>query len=505
MKKDRCTIAREYVVSLFPAYQLADSFSRGVKKIIGVGITDFSAKFENHEVWWITSKKDWSAAHLAVVNKINKQKGWLDKVLKQIVTQGKQLISLSSKLSSGQLIQLSNQELLRRYNKFVAGNIDMYNLGLVCPLIDYQDKLYFSDYIYNFLKARKISKLNEKFALITSSARLWPDKQQEIELVDIYQKMIKSSVIKLWLKKEPAVVVLKKLSENNKKIYHSLTRHAFKWAYLTYVYEGPAAAADYYIDLIKDWIKFKKPPSTILQSIKSDQLKLIKNQQQLMRDLSLTKDEKTIVKLAQKVAFVKPYRRLLQSQAYFNFEPILREIARRLKLSLAQARFLLPKEIKKYLAGAKVDEAAINQRMIFSVYFNRYGQRNILSGKRAHQHWLTVEKDRQNYNVKKVSGSTAFPGKARGTVVVINMPADMSKMKQGSILVSSATSPNLMPAIRQAAAIVTDEGGITCHAAIVSRELKIPCVIGTKFATKALKDGCIVEVDANQAIVKIIK
>ena len=59
-----------------------------------------------------------------------------------------------------------------------------------------------------------------------------------------------------------------------------------------------------------------------------------------------------------------------------------------------------------------------------------------------------------------------------------------------------------MPAIRQASAIVTDEGGLTCHAAIVSREMGIPCVVGTKIATQVLKDGDRVEVDANKGIVR---
>jgi len=62
-----------------------------------------------------------------------------------------------------------------------------------------------------------------------------------------------------------------------------------------------------------------------------------------------------------------------------------------------------------------------------------------------------------------------------------------------------------MPAIKKASAIVTNVGGITCHAAIVSRELKIPCIIGTKIATKVLKDGDLVEVDAQKGIVKILK
>ena len=67
------------------------------------------------------------------------------------------------------------------------------------------------------------------------------------------------------------------------------------------------------------------------------------------------------------------------------------------------------------------------------------------------------------------------------------------------------TRPEFIPLIRKAAAIVTDAGGILCHAAIVAREMKKPCIVGTKVATKAFKDGDLVEVDANKGVVKILK
>jgi len=72
-------------------------------------------------------------------------------------------------------------------------------------------------------------------------------------------------------------------------------------------------------------------------------------------------------------------------------------------------------------------------------------------------------------------------------------------------LVTSMTRPEFVPAMRKAVAIVTDEGGITSHAAIVSRELGIPCVIGTKSATKVLKDGWIVQVKANHGQIVVLE
>lgn len=72
-------------------------------------------------------------------------------------------------------------------------------------------------------------------------------------------------------------------------------------------------------------------------------------------------------------------------------------------------------------------------------------------------------------------------------------------------MVSIATDPDVVPAMKMAAAIVTEQGGITSHAAIVSRELGVPCVIGTKIATQVLKDGDTVEVDATKGVVKVLK
>ena len=78
-------------------------------------------------------------------------------------------------------------------------------------------------------------------------------------------------------------------------------------------------------------------------------------------------------------------------------------------------------------------------------------------------------------------------------------------MKKGDILVAPMTSPDFITAMRKASAVVTNEGGMTCHAAIVSRELKIPCIVATRIATKVLKDGDIIEVDATKGIVRKIK
>lgn len=105
--------------------------------------------------------------------------------------------------------------------------------------------------------------------------------------------------------------------------------------------------------------------------------------------------------------------------------------------------------------------------------------------------------------VTEIRGMIACPGKVEGEVVVINGEKDFKKMKSGLILVAPMTRPEYVSLMKMAGAIVTDEGGITSHAAIISRELKIPCIIGTQVATKKLKDGDRVLVNANHGVVVV--
>lgn len=105
----------------------------------------------------------------------------------------------------------------------------------------------------------------------------------------------------------------------------------------------------------------------------------------------------------------------------------------------------------------------------------------------------------------KIKGRSACPGKVKGTARLV-LTNDISvPFNNGDILVAANTNPLLMPLIAKCSAIVTDEGGITSHAAIISRELNKPCVIGTKVATHAIKDGDLIEVDAEKGIIKIVK
>ena len=104
-----------------------------------------------------------------------------------------------------------------------------------------------------------------------------------------------------------------------------------------------------------------------------------------------------------------------------------------------------------------------------------------------------------------LTGVGAFPGIVTGIARIINDPKKGGALKRGEILVSGMTRPEFLPIMRRAAAFVTDSGGVLCHAAIIAREMEKPCVIGTQMATKVIKDGQVIEVNATKGTVKVIK
>jgi phosphoenolpyruvate synthase/pyruvate phosphate dikinase len=158
-------------------------------------------------------------------------------------------------------------------------------------------------------------------------------------------------------------------------------------------------------------------------------------------------------------------------------------------------------EIRAILGGAKVPRKSIKGRLGGCVWFKSRGRWICEYGATFRDWKRRIEKT----EVRHVQGQVAYMGKVKGRVVKHLSWTGITHIPPGSVLVTGMTNPQMVPYLKNTAAIVTDEGGLTCHAAIISRELRIPCIIGTKNATKVLKDGDLVEVDANNGVVKIIK
>ena len=104
-----------------------------------------------------------------------------------------------------------------------------------------------------------------------------------------------------------------------------------------------------------------------------------------------------------------------------------------------------------------------------------------------------------------LSGRACFPGKLKGKIVRINDPRDLKKIKEGNIIAAYMTTVHFTPYMKKVKAILTEEGGYSCHAVIIAREFKKPCIVGIKHLMNSVKDGDIVEVNAEKGIVRVVK
>lgn len=220
-------------------------------------------------------------------------------------------------------------------------------------------------------------------------------------------------------------------------------------------------------------------------------------------DSDLNTEAKRLVELLRNFATYQDERKR-NILIYLHFlEILLKEIGRRGNISLQLMRDTFPEEVKDILDG-KITEDFIKRRRekCLVVWEEGRVKSQIMTGSKTKK-WeekLSVKHD----NIQIIKGNCASKGKVQGKVRILLSASENDKLQKGEILVTFMTSPDFMSAIRKCGAIVTNLGGVTSHAAIISRELGIPCIVGTKNATEVLKTGQIVEVDADKGEVKIL-
>lgn len=210
-----------------------------------------------------------------------------------------------------------------------------------------------------------------------------------------------------------------------------------------------------------------------------------------------------IMDIVDEFTVLHDWRKEFQMRELYVQMKLLREIARRRAIPFTVLEWATPDEVKRIFFGEKLDLPEIYQRARGFLIFVRDGKMEMLTGDAAERRWRE-ERQKIKGKMLDLGGISASRGKVIAPVFVALSAGEAMKIPAGHVLITSMTTPEFVPAMKKAAAIVTDEGGLTCHAAIISRELGKPCIVGTKYATRVLKTGQTVEVAANHGVVKII-
>lgn len=175
--------------------------------------------------------------------------------------------------------------------------------------------------------------------------------------------------------------------------------------------------------------------------------------------------------------------------------------------------YYLPEDIERALeTGQKLDSKEIARRDDYTMLYLQGGGMTVTHGPVARQRGKALLAETlEELNTDTLRGQVASRGWVRGRARLVTLAdfdalqAAARSFREGDIMVTQMTQPNMVPLARRAGAIVTDEGGIASHAAIISREFNIPCIVGTKLATKVIRDGDLVEVDAEAGVITVVR
>ena len=215
---------------------------------------------------------------------------------------------------------------------------------------------------------------------------------------------------------------------------------------------------------------------------------------------------KTLLKISEDFTRWQDERKRATYLSIYLGHSILSQMARRKNIDPNLTKYLLPNdEVEDWFSNNKISETELKSRQQKSVVIWKYDAQYVFTADEAQEVYQIMLGKIENEVASDVRGLVAMTGKAVGIARILGSASEVDKVKPGDILVAVMTRPDYVSAMKRAGAIVTDEGGITSHAAIVSRELGIPCIIGTKISTKIFKDGDKIEVNANHNWVRKMK
>lgn len=238
--------------------------------------------------------------------------------------------------------------------------------------------------------------------------------------------------------------------------------------------------------------------------------------EKILEQYKFTEKAKSLIKAIRNFIFLRTYTTEYSDHLfYLGRHTIFKEISNRTDiadgdlimlddkeiLDILENQGTMSKEIKNVLKNRKKGFAMIwingNVQTVF-------GNESLELQDEIARIYKTLSNEEEISDSKIISGSIANKGKVKGIARILTTYQDIYKVEKGDIIVATMTTPDYVSAMEKASGFITDEGGITCHAAILSREFNVPCIVGTVSGTKEIQDGQMIELDAYTGKVHIL-
>jgi len=439
-----------------------------MKKYLGFGYRHFLFNYHKGYGEMAYDPEDFKNIWLIVNEKIAINSSYLKDVKKLYHQNLNQYKPFFQKIKQTDLAKLNEQEIIKLFQELILAQLENVGVSHVIDAIGSELEKEFQKALRGELPEISVSKFNEIFSGLITPSKISFVNQEEEDLLKI------------------------KGGTKNKK---ALEKHLAKYFWIQNSYAGPKLLT--VDDFSKKLISLKK------------EKKRNKNNFHDYLPYHFSKKLKRMIKIIDYCAVWQDERKALLFKNISFAGWILQEISRRLNQNVEILYYLSLMEVKrlKSLRELAKKTVVLKERQSGCLMIIQGERDKFISGasyrRLMKENRSLVKSNIQN--TQELHGTVANTGVARGRVRIIKNMLSLNKFQAGDILVASMTRPEYMSAIKKAAAIITNEGGITCHAAIIARELNIPTIIGTKNATQILRDGDLIEVNANHGVIRIIK
>jgi phosphohistidine swiveling domain-containing protein len=454
--------------SILAVQDVAEVWSSTIARVVGKPETPLYFFYTKDRVHIISGESRYQQIALAVWKRVQRDRTFALRISREFNRRAVVLSRLSRRMYSLPLRHASNDELVTLRKQVHAAYLSTAPYGEPLPY---------------FIKEHLDSALNE----IRMDTGMSAGEYQAV-LAPVYESFVERESRELHALASLQPGAMREIA---------LDRHAEKYALMHFDYEGPVRDTSYFRTRLSSMRRRKE-----LQRKDAIQQK----QKEIFTKYRLKNTQRYLFSLLQIGYTLMDVKKEIQTQAHYALSLVYAEIARRIGITHKQINLFLWEEIEAVLLGRRaITRTRIRSRSTFCGFVFINGRGTQIVQRDARRIYAAYLRERlKSVSKTELHGMPAYYGKLVGSVWnVSKLPARLPK-KHGNILVVSKTTPDFIPAIKSVRAIVTDEGGVTSHAAIVSRELGIPCIVGTKIATKVFKNGDRVEVDANRGIVRKI-
>lgn len=469
----------------------------GTERLIGRGIENIVYEVAAGTITGYFSEADIAAVGATGLEKLKNQQ-FIEEIKKSGNQASQELWDYSHYLETINLAHLNNQELENEYSKQLELIRNIYtHFNVSSPAISAALEQAIDHGLaalgYSAPESREI-----KAVFLSEQPKTLLD-QEEAALRTLADKARAVPELQRLLTETSLKNLIAALTRDFPNFYHQLTAHHEKYKFLQGYVNFQTFDKQYYLYRLRECLIAAPQPLNVLTK-----------QPSRVAAAQLPDEVRHLLSVVNYFSADRMNKRIDYTKGLVVLKKVIDEIARRMGWGVDEVCYLLSEELQNFLrTGIVVGREIVQERKRCAIIMIEDKKTRLLVDIEAKDYAEEYLPKKDITHIREVRGTVGSPGLVRGRSICIveesNLIKRMDDMKPGDILITSNTRPDMIVACRKAAAIVTNEGGILSHAALVSREFGIPCVIGTKEATKIFKDGDVVEVDANRGVVTLIE